>query len=314
MRYAKGKWLGATVVAVAMATGAISTSQAAASRDDTITIGWTSWADAEFMKELVKQQVESHTDHKIKPQMTSIGVQYQSVAKGDTDGMIMGWFPDTHKDYWKKVHDKVVDLGPMYNGAVLGWAVPDYVSKDDIDSIEDLKKKGMADKFDGQIQGIDPGAGLMQLSGDAMKDYDLKSDYKLKSASDSAMTAALARAIKDKKPIVVTLWTPHWAFGKWDLHFLKDPKGSLGGPQHVDAVVRKGFREDYPRVAKFLSNLHIPLDKLQEGMYESRQTSEKEAVKKFVHDNKGLVESWWYGTGAKDSRGEADAETSTHSS
>lgn len=307
MQYRKLQQLGAALVAATVAVSAVGGAQAA-SDDDTITIGWTSWADAEFVKELVKQQVEERTSNKVDLKMTSIGVQYQAVAKGEIDGMVMGWFPETHKKYWKKIHDQVVDLGPMYNGAKLGWVVPDYVSEDDIDSIKDLKKDDIADKVGGKIQGIDPGAGLMQLSGDAMEDYDLKDDYNLEQASDSAMTAALAKAIKSEDPIVVTLWTPHWAFGQWDLRFLDDPEESLGGAEHIDAVVRKDFREDHPKVAKFLSNLHIPLDKLQEAMYNARETSSEEAVDKFVEDNQDMVDSWWFGTGVEDSHGGEDAD------
>lgn len=290
----------AAMTAAALAVGSIGSAQAASS-GDTITIGWTSWADAKFVVHLAKQQIEKRTDHKVKLQMSSIGVQYKSVADGDTDAMMMAWFPDTHAAYWKKVHDKVVDLGPMYNGAKLGWAVPDYVPKDKLSSIKDLHNSDVKDKLDGRIQGIDPGAGIMQLSKKAMKDYDLKDDdYRLLSASGPAMTAALKRAEKNKDWIVVTLWTPHWAFGKWDLRFLDDPKGDLGGPQFVDAVVRKGFRKDYPAVAKFLSNMHIPLEQLQNAMYKARKTDEKTAVSDFIENHEALVKSWWFGSGKTD--------------
>jgi glycine betaine/proline transport system substrate-binding protein len=289
----------AAMTATALALGSIGAAQAASS-NDTITIGWTSWADAKFVVHLAKEQIEKHTDHKVKLQMSSIGVQYKAVANGDIDGMMMAWFPDTHASYWKKIHGDVVDLGALYNGAKLGWAVPDYVPKDKLSSIKDLHDSDVKKKLDGRIQGIDPGAGLMQLSTKAMPDYDLKSDgYRLISASGPAMTAALSRAIKDKKWIVVTLWTPHWAFGKWDLRFLDDPKGDLGGPQFVDAVVRKGFTKDYPKVGKFLTNMHIPLEQLQNAMYKARKTDEKTAVSDFVKNHEALVKSWWWGTGVE---------------
>src|SRR5699024_6981618 len=81
----KSRWGGAALVAVAMTLSTISSAQPA---DDTITMGWTSWADAKFMVNLVKQQVESHTPIKVNAQKLTIGVQYKAVANGDIDGMV----------------------------------------------------------------------------------------------------------------------------------------------------------------------------------------------------------------------------------
>lgn len=285
-------WVAGTAAAAFLAIGSLGNAQAA-SGSDTIKFGWTSWSDAEFVTKLAKTLIEDRTDHKVKLQMAAIGVQYQGVANGDLDAMMMAWLPDTHADYWKKFKDQVVDLGPLYEGAQLGWAVPDYVPKDKLSSIEDLKKDSIKKKLDGKIQGIDPGAGLMQLSNKAFKAYKLGDDYKLVSASGAAMTAALARAEKRKEWIVVTAWTPHWMFGKWDLRFLKDSKGSLGAGQHIDAVARQGLKDDYPQVATLLSNMHIPLDELQAAMYDARQTSYPKAIKKYIANHQDQVDGWF---------------------
>lgn len=321
MNHLKLRWLGA---AIALVVGMAGTAQAAGQwtalsnaqtlgqlngqkAGKTITIGWTSWSDAQFMIRLVKQQIESHTSLDVFAQKATIAVQYQAVAKGDIDGMIMAWMPDTHARYWKKSHAQVIDLGPMYNGAVVGLAVPDYVSRAKIDSISDLKDPRIAKQLGGVIHGIDPGAGEMRASRQAMKDYGLKDRYKLQAGSEKTMIGALSRAMQKMEPVVVTLWTPHWAFAKWNLRFLKDPKGDFSGPQHVDVLVRKGFREDYPEVARFLSNVHIPLQALQKAMYVAHQTNEKTAVSRFVANHRALVASWWFATGAEGSGGAADA-------
>lgn len=306
-----GKWhrLGVAVLAAAITFGTMGTAQATGqwtpldnvkalsqlhqTKGKMITLGWTSWSDAKFMIALVKQQIESHTSLSVHAQKLRIGVQYRAVAQGDIDGMVMAWLPDTHREYWKKVHAKVVDLGPMYRGAVVGWAVPDYVPESQIDSIADLKNPQIAKQLGGKIVGIDSGAGEMRESRTAMKDYGLKGQYRLVSGTDQSMTRALKQAISDRQPIVVTLWTPHWAWAKWKLRFLKDPQHEFGGPQHVDVIVRKGFAEDYPKTAKFLANLHVPLAKLQHAMYVAYQTDEETAVAKFVKNNQALVQSWW---------------------
>src|SRR5699024_3822343 len=105
-------------------------------------------------------------------------------------------------------------------------------------------------KLDGRIQGIDPGAGIMQLSNKTLDAYDLGDDYRLISASGAAMTAVLKRAIDNEEWVVVTGWSPHWMHGKWDLRFLDDPEKTLGEPQHIDVLARQGFTEAYPEVAR----------------------------------------------------------------
>lgn len=179
---------------------------------------------------------------------------------------------DTHRAYWEKVGSQVWGLGPLYTGARLGWVVPDYVPADQLDSVEDLKKAAVRAKLGDSIQGIGPGAGLMLLSDKAIKAYGLH-NYNLISASGVAMTVALARAERQHKWIVVTGWRPHWMFGRWKLRSPKDPKGILGGPQHVDAVVRDGFTQDYSHVSAFLARMYVPLSQLQDAMYDTQRTS-----------------------------------------
>lgn len=279
-----------------LAFGAMGSAQAANSDSgdsSTIKFGWTAWSDAKFVTHLAKRLIEDRTDHKVDLQMSAIGVQYKGVANGDLDGMLMSWLPDTHASYMDKLGDQITNLGTLYEGAKLGWVVPDYVPKSKLNSIKDLHKSSVHDKLGGTIQGIDPGAGLMQLSNKAMKSYNLEENYRLKQASGAAMTGALKRATSHKNWIVATGWTPHWMFGKWNLRFLKDPKGTLGQAQHIDAQVRDGFKEDYPKVAKVLSNMHLDLATLQKYMYKARKTSEKKAVMSYIDNNQSKVDSWF---------------------
>ena len=283
------RFMGAAVVATSLTFGALGSAQAA---DDTIEFGWTAWADAEFVTKMAKQLIEDRTDYNVELQMASIGVQYQGVANGDLDGMMMAWLPKTHEDYWNRFQDQVDNLGPIYENARLGWVVPNSVPKDKLSSIEDLKDPEIRKKLDGRIQGIDPGAGLMQLSEKAVPAYGLD-DYDLVASSGAAMTAALERAENRDEWIVVTGWTPHWMFGRWDLRFLDDPKGTLGGAEHIDVVVRKGFKEDYPEVATFLSNYRIEVEELQTAMYDAQDTSYEEAIQTYIDEHSDQIDGWF---------------------
>jgi len=255
-----------------------------------VTIGWTAWSDAEFVTKLAQQIMQDRMDLDVELVQTDIAPQYQGLANGDIDVMLMSWLPVTHEDYMDQVGGDVVNLGILYTGARLGWVVPNYVPEDQLSSIADLSNAEVSEQLGGQIQGIDPGAGLMRLSGDTIEQYGL--DYELVSSSGAAMTAALDRAVSRDEWIVVTGWSPHWMFGAYDLRYLDDPEGVLGGPERVHALAREGFYQDQPDAAAFLARMNIPIDDLQAAMFDAQETSYEEAVDNYIANNEARVHYW----------------------
>nr|WP_295825973.1 glycine betaine ABC transporter substrate-binding protein [uncultured Azospirillum sp.] len=287
-----GKALGVLLsAAMTVSLGAAVVAAPAQAAEKSINIGWTAWADAEAVTKLAKRVIEERYGYKVELTMADIGIQYQGIASGKLDAMLMSWQPLTHKPYLDKVGKDVVDLGPIYTRARLGWVVPDYIPVDQVKSIEDLKKPEVQQKLGGKIQGIDPGSGLMQASEKALKTYDLKG-MQLVSASDAGMLAALERAMKRNEWIVVTSWSPHWMFANWKLRYLEDPKGALGGLESVNALVRKGFYQDHPEIFEFLNRMVLPIGDLEAMMQEARQTSYEQAVDNYIKNNKARIDYW----------------------
>ena len=270
------------------------TAAMAAEYNKPIRIGWTAWSSTEANTKLVRAILEEKMGYDVELVMADVGIQYQGVANGDIDFMLMCWLPVTHKAYWDKVADKVVNLGPVFTRAKLGWVVPDYIPKDVVSSITDLTKPAVQEKLDGKIMGIDPGAGLMQASEKAMDEYGLNdAGYELISSSGAGMTAALARAIKNQEWIVATGWSPHWKFAKWDLRYIDDPQGVLGGRESSSCIARKGFYQDVPyEVFEFLTRYFIPADDLEAIMYEARQSSYSDAADKYIQENPDRIQYW----------------------
>ncbi len=264
---------------------------ATAQEKGTINIGWTAWSSTEATTNLAKQILEEKMGYKVKMTLADIGIMYQGLADGQIDLMLMAWLPETHKDYYDKMCTKVNNLGPFYLNARLGWVVPDYIPESELSSIEDLKKPEVAKKLNYQIQGIDPGAGLMQLSEKAIKEYGLD-NYKLVASSGAGMTASLARAERKKDWILVTGWSPHWMFGKWNLRYLKDPKGALGGLEEVSILARNGFYQDYPEVVAFLCRMYLPLEDLESMMVKANDTSYEQAAKDYIESHPKRVNYW----------------------
>jgi glycine betaine/proline transport system substrate-binding protein len=270
---------------------AVTPAQAQATEDKPVRIGWTAWSDAEAVTNIAKQVLEQRLGYKVELVMTDIGLQYQGVARGNLDAMLMAWLPVTHSGYWQKLSNDLVNLGALYTNAKLGWAVPAYIPESEVKTIEDLKKPEVQKKLNGQIQGIDPGAGLMKASEATIRTYGL-SNYQLLSASDSAMVAALDRAIKRNEWIVVTTWTPHWMFSRYKLRYLEDPKQTLGTAESVHALSRKGFDKDFPKAAAFLKNFKIPLADLEGIMLRAKDSSYEKEAAAYIKNNPEMVEKW----------------------
>lgn len=256
-----------------------------------IRIGWTAWSDAEAVTRLAERVIEERYDQPVELVLADIGLQYQGVAQGDLDAMMMAWLPLTHASYMEKLGDQMVSLGILYTRARLGWVVPTYVPEDQVSSIADLAKPEVREKLGARIQGIDPGAGLMQASEEAIEQYGLD-DYELVSASGAAMTAAIKRAVDRNEWIVATGWSPHWKFAKWDLRYLEDPEGALGGLERIHVMARQGFYQDHPEIAEFLSRMYLPLDELEAIMFEASETSYEEAVEAYVADHGDRIDYW----------------------
>jgi glycine betaine/proline transport system substrate-binding protein len=202
--------------------------------------------------------------------------------------------PQTHRNYWRKVRDRVVNLGPLYMGR-LGWVVPGYIPKSQLNSIADLNKPEVARKIGNKIQGIDPGSGLMQASERAMKAYQLDK-LKLVSASGAAMTAVLDRAYRQNKWVVVTAWQPHWIFARYKLRFLQDPKAILGGEERIHAIARQGFQQDFPsEVTRFFSRLYLPDDELAAVLLDSQNMGADKAVDHYIETHPKRVNYWLTG-------------------
>ena len=72
-----------------------------------------------------------------------------------------------------------------------------------------------------------------------------------------AMLAELERAYAKKEPVAVVLWSPHWAYSKYELTKLEDPKGAFGKGDAIHTLANKGFPEKFPELAGWLKNFKL---------------------------------------------------------
>ncbi|GAA2980324.1 ABC transporter permease/substrate binding protein [Streptomyces fulvorobeus] len=254
-----------------------------------INLGYIPWdegiASTFLWKELLERRGYT-TDIK----QLDAGPLYSGVARGDIDFQTDSWLPTTHKDYWDKYSDKLDDLGSWYGPTSLELTVPSYV--EGVDSLDDLKGQGK--KFDGKIIGIEASAGMMgTLNKKVLKEYGLEGEYEVVSSSTSSMLAELNASIKKKEPVVVTLWSPHWAYGKHDLKKLKDPKGAWGEGEQIHTVAHKGFAGKAPAVAGWLKKFELSeeqLTSLENEIQGAGQGKEQDGVRAWLKKKPGLLD------------------------
>ena len=178
---------------------------------------------------------------------------------------------------------------------VIGWtlaACSNSSGSSDSKKNEDTKTGSVGAQVDYKIIGIDAGAGIMQATEQAIEQYGLK-DWKLIEGSGAAMTATLAKAMKKEEPIIITGWTPHWKFAKYDLKYLEDPKGVYGGDEQIHTIARTGLKEDQPEAYKVLDQFEWTPDDMAKVMVAVHDGQDpKEAAKEWVSANGDKVEAW----------------------
>lgn len=257
-------------------------------RRDSVEIVYVNWASERASANVVKTVIEEKLDRECTLLSVSLIAMWQSIAEGDQDGMVAAWLPSLQARYLEKYGSEVVDLGPNLEGTKIGLVVPSYV---EIDSIPQLKRR--AGEFGGKIIGIDPHAGIMETTKEAMKAYGL-SDFSLVTGSGSTMSTALGNAIEEKRWIVVTGWTPHWKFAKYDLKYLEDPKNIYGDEERIHTIVRRGLQREMPEVYSFLDRFYWQPADMEEVMLMATDsdTSYLQAARRWVDTHEELVHGW----------------------
>src|SRR5690625_3743130 len=165
-------------------------------------------------------------------------------------------------------------------------------SDDDADTNNDASDNAGGDdvnyseEMDYSITAIEPGAGVVQAAEDSVEEYDNLDGWDVQTSSSGAMATALGEAIDKEEPIVVTGWSPHWKFAKYDLKYLEDPQGVFGDAETINTTVRQGLEDDMPEAYQVLDNFYCTPDDLEEVMLKiSDGADPRDAAQEWIDDN-----------------------------
>lgn len=282
------KWvgLGALVLFILAALGRIVVNMTSGNeaKGQKVKIAYVQW-DSEVASTNVIAEVLKSKGYDVELTPLDNAVMWQTVANGNADFTTSAWLPKTHGQYFNKYKNSLDDLGPHVENVKIGLVVPKYMN---VNSIEELSNQ--ADK---QITGIEPGAGIMKSAKQSLKDYPNLSSWKLLSASTGAMTTTLGKAIKNKDQVVITGWSPHWMFAKYDLKYLKDPKKLFGGEEHINTIARKNLKKDMPKVYKIIDKFKWTKEDMESIMLDMDKGMEPaKAAQKWIKNHKKEVSEW----------------------
>lgn len=278
--------IGTTIAIIAVIIAALTANSLVTNKNkkEAISLSYVEWdtevASTNVIAEVLKQE---GFDVTITPLDNAI--MWESIANGESDAMVAAWLPNTHGAQYEQYQDKVDNLGVNLEGAKVGLTVPSYMNVNSIDELTDEANQ--------TITGIEPGAGVVKAAEETLTAYDNLSDWQLETSSSGAMTVALGQAYKKKEPIVITGWSPHWMFAKYDLNYLEDPKQAMGAEETINTMARENLKEDSPEAYRILKNFKWSKDDMEKVMLEINSgTDPVEAAQNWIKDNPDTVKAW----------------------
>ncbi len=276
-----------SVVACNSSTGQNDRNKHDDERKGTLELAQPPWVNSVPQAYMVKVVIEDHLGWEVNITEADIGVIFAAIANGTTDFFVDVWLPDSHEPFIEEHGDDIELLEPFTAVPPNGLVVPTYV---DIDSIEELNEH--RDKFNGEIIGIEPGAGLNIVTRDAIEAYGL--DYTLVEGSDFAMTASIQDAVDNEEWIVTLGWSPHWKFTIFDLKYLEDPLEAFSDTRYLYPAISKDFKEKAPEVVDFLNKWEVEEATWDELIYQINidEIDPETAVRNWLDDHQDIVDSW----------------------
>lgn len=155
--------------------------------------------------------------------------------------------------------------------------------------------QSFAEQVNYKVIGIEPGAGLTGLAETTLNSYDNLKDWDLEISSTAGMIGLLDKAIKNKEPIVVTGWTPHWMFSAYDLKILEDPKLMLGDKEDIVTIAREGLKNDLPHAYELLDRFNWKVEDMEQVMFDGQSMDYEKAAQKWMDENPDAISEWTEG-------------------
>ena len=222
---------------------------------------------------------------------------FPKLGAGEVDTLVAAWLPYGHAEYWQKYGDCCVEIATLYEGAHFFWAVPDYVPRDVVASVNDLAKPEVAARMQKLIKGTGPGSGLMIQSRKMMDEYGLgAAGYVLEPSPGNEWIERLLEVVVQKQWVVTPLWQPQYLNQAIKLRKLDEPLGLMGGQNRAVFVISRKLAAQLPESAlKVLRRVHLGMDAVTQMDYRVNvdKKTPREAALEWMQQNRAVIDSWY---------------------
>lgn len=252
-------------------------------------VGWT---DITATTSLTRQILEA-LGYDVNVDVVGVPVTLASMESGDIDVFLGNWMPSQTSAITPYLETGAIEtLTANLHGTKYNLAVPTYLADQGLKTYADLPD--FADELSSTIYGIEPGneaneylIGLTEPGGDL-------EGWQIVQSSEQGMLAQVARFYPREQPVVFIGWAPHPMNATFDMTYLEGGEDFFGGEGVVNTVTRKGFADECPNVATFLTQQEftLPMENEMMGLILDDGMEPDAAVKKWVQDNPGSIDAW----------------------
>lgn len=221
-------------------------------------VGWTDITATTALASVVLEGLGYEPEATI----LSVPVTFASLENGDIDVFLGNWMPTMEADIRPYLDRGTLEqLRVNLEGAKYTLAVPTYLAEQGLRDFADIAK--FREQLGGRIYGIEPGNDGNRLIQQMIDENAFGlAGFELVESSEQGMLAQVARAVRNREPIVFLAWEPHPMNANFDITYLSGGDDWFGpdyGGATVYTVVRKGYTEQCPNLGRFLSNLSFTL-------------------------------------------------------
>jgi glycine betaine/proline transport system substrate-binding protein len=304
---------------IATACGDDSTSSSGSSKSGAaITLAVNPWTGSAVNANVAKVVLESKLGTPVTLKEVNENVSWTGLDTGDIDANLEIWPSGHAADFDKYITQKktVVDIGKLGPTAKIGWFIPQFVldAHPDLATWEGFKNPDNAKLFatadsgdQGRFMMGDPS--YVTYDEQIIKNLELPLKYTV-AGSEAALLTAIDQAEKDKTPLLMQFWKPHWKHAKVKLAEVKLPDVTpecLASAAAGDGAYKCDYAPDElykaasakleaknAKASAFLKKFQLSTDQQNEiaAMIDGDGMSPGDAAKKWVAANGDAVNGW----------------------
>jgi glycine betaine/proline transport system substrate-binding protein len=275
----------------------------------TLRVGEFSWSAARLTSAILQEIVVLRRDvgiRRVEPVEVTPDEGWAELGDGGVDVLTEVYLPNQQR-FASETSENTELLNRVYPGAVNGWFVPRYAIAPGgpaagLRSIDQLNR--YADVFDGKLYDGEKGWVTTEQNADRIRGFGL--DLEQVTGSEASLLAALQRHYRERRPILVYLWRPHWAHSAFDLVELEEPNaysvdcfsdGKLACAMPTNDVwlaARNDLADRAPRMWRLLRNLEIPIADIEAMLLDVDNEGRpvREVARIWVASHSDTIEGW----------------------